>query len=71
MTSSQFTTSSLGDSGEEGADLLSLVTIDRTEGNAMKLHWWKFRWDIWKRFFRLSREAIIDTKPVRVPEAPE
>lgn len=62
MTSSQFTASSVGDSGNEGADLLSLVTIDRTEGNAMKLHWWKFRWDIRKRFFRLSREAVIDSQ---------
>lgn len=71
MTSSQFTSSSVGDSGDKGADLLSLVTSDRIEGNAMKLHWWKFRWDIRKRLFMLPREAVIDTKPVRVPEAPE
>ena len=56
-----------GGSGGGGADLLFLVTSDRTWGNRMKMRQWKCRLDIKKRFFtkrvlchwnRVPREVV-------------
>ena len=56
-----------GHSRGGAADLLSLATSDRTQGNGMKLCQGKFRLDIKKRFFtarvvshwkRLPKEVI-------------
>lgn len=59
---------SQGDKGEGGADLLPLVTSERTWGDGRKLHWGKFRLNIRKSFFtekmvgcwsRVPREVVV------------
>jgi len=67
VTSLQSTTSSRGASRGAGADLLSLMTSNRTQGDGMKLHQGKLTLDISKSLFtkrvvshwtRLLREVV-------------
>jgi len=51
VTSPQSYTFLKGHSGGGAADLPSLVTSNRIQGNGMKLHQGQFRLDIRKRFF--------------------
>ncbi|PKU40551.1 hypothetical protein llap_9136 [Limosa lapponica baueri] len=71
---SQSTASSMGAVKEEVLILLSLVTSNRTQGNGIMLHQWKFRLDIRKRFFTervLSHWNRLPKEEVTAPSLSE
>jgi len=59
-----------GGSSGGGADLLSLVTSNKTRGNELKMHQGKFSLDISKRFFTQRVVDHWNRLPMEVVTAP-
>lgn len=59
-----------GGCSQVGIRLFSQATSDRIGGHSLTLHWWRFRLDIWKKFFQERGIGNWNGLPREVVESP-